>query len=201
MRETITFKPSLVIRLRDAFTGDLPQLPYVLRLKGAKAKPYQNRLGDVLYFGLETKDFELHIESAYFQTVSKMVSLASGPLFEIRLYPSSLYPFPKGSTLVRGTVTDELGSPLAGTEVKIRLKNKELSQKSDSLGFFVVFPGKIDPEDLIRQNGLWLLAGPDGGPEVEIMVKAMGFKPLSYKFPWPLGKIISQEVKLVPEGG
>ncbi|WP_456434547.1 hypothetical protein [Thermosulfuriphilus sp.] len=200
MKEIILVRPSLVLRLKDAFTGRPPHLPYSLDLADALVAVRRNRLEDLLLYSSGAGPGRIVITSPYYRRVKRVFS-SNDDFLEIPLYPGRIYPFPRGSTVLSGQVVKEDESEPVLATVIVRLKSETIVSQSDSQGFFVLFPERISPQDLIRTNKGWLIPGPDGSEEVELEIRASGFKTLRLTLPWPLGRITYQGAQLSPEGG
>jgi hypothetical protein len=75
------------------------------------------------------------------------------------LKPKPSYPFPPGATLIRGKVYDSAGEAISGA--KVRVRGKDVENKTTEEGEFVLYFGPLTEEEIIRVDGKRFVKGDD----------------------------------------
>jgi hypothetical protein len=75
----------------------------------------------------------------------------------ITLKPKPSYPFPPGATLIRGNVYDSAGEAVSGA--KVRVKGKDVENKTTEEGEFVLYFGPLTEDEIIRVDGKRFVKG------------------------------------------
>lgn len=121
---------SVVVDLRDAYTGDRPLKNPRVTLADRPERFTQNLSGYFVLtdFPTDASLGAIEVETGdYYLPETRIIeeaALEDPPLVvEIALLPAPAYPFPADATLVRGTVSDpgdgESGTPLSGVELTV----------------------------------------------------------------------------------
>jgi hypothetical protein len=75
----------------------------------------------------------------------------------ITLKPKPSYPFPPGATLIRGMVYDSAGK--AVSEAKVKVKGKDVENKTTKEGEFVLYFRPLTEDEIIRVDGKKFVKG------------------------------------------
>lgn len=149
---------TFALRLTDAFTGQEPRGSVILVLDGARASVPRNRSGYWLFLNLPLNNpgggvasYRLEVRSDFYVTqVQEDVRPGEmdrgNPVVSLNLEPLPSYPFPAGSTLIRGVVQDDAGNPVQGATVEIRHSPVETTTAAS--GEFALYFRQITPDDV-----------------------------------------------------
>jgi hypothetical protein len=151
-QQSLSFALSLV----DHFAGQLGLAgeTTVTVTEGQKSA-LRNPSGYYLFTGLTGTQFTVEIRNPYY--LEKDVSVAMGalnprsPVVTVVLFPRYLYPFPAGSTLILGRVTDSDLHPLSKADVAV--VGSTVANQTDPDGRFVLYFTSLTDEDVQVQNG------------------------------------------------
>jgi len=131
---------SLAVWPEDVFTQERPIGMITAGLKEEKHVPIVNLSGYHCFVNVPDGNYILTIESTYYYSVEKTISLPypdpKKPVETILLNPKPGYPFPPGTTLVRGIVS--ITEPVADAIVTVRGTSQETmtNEKGEFLLFF-----------------------------------------------------------------
>jgi hypothetical protein len=141
---------SALVRLIDGFTGRAVALPVKVRVRLAGSNPatrgdvdfVAKRPGEYGFARLSSGDYELAAESPFFFAAALPFSYDAakgydGPTVAV-LEPAPAYPFPPGTTLLRGVVVDATEEPAKGASVSV-VERPEFNSETDDTGEFVLF--------------------------------------------------------------
>jgi hypothetical protein len=92
----------------------------------------------------------------------------------ITLKPKPSYPFPPGTTLIRGKVYDSAEEAISGA--KVRVRGKDVENKTTEEGEFVLYFGPLTEDEIIRVDGKRFVKG-DGDKTLYLEVEYAGVKP------------------------
>lgn len=149
---------AFALRLTDAFTGLEPRGRVNIRLNGARIDVPRNRSGYYLFLNLPLSNpngsaasYRLEVQSDFYVTqvqenIRPREMDRRNPVVSLGLTPLPSYPFPVGSTLIRGMVQDQAGHPIAGAVVEIR--NSTIQNATTASGEFVLYFRQILPDDV-----------------------------------------------------
>lgn len=141
---------SLAVLGTDDYTGKQPtgNVEYTLGDK----KPLVNPSGYRLFLDVASGNQTLKVQSDNYFSHEEEVTLplAGEPVIELTLKPTPAYPFPRGATLIRGTVRDTDGKLVPGATVKV--VGKEVENKTTEKGEFVLYFKNLTEEDIIKIN-------------------------------------------------
>ena len=150
----------------------------------------RNYSGYYVFINLEDGEYTVRIESEYYHTKEFTVILPSDSsppggtipsddedlalqdynsvlVVTATLRPKTTYPFPSGSSLIRGIVFDGDNSPLSGATVSV--VGKEIKNVTTEAGEFVLYFTKLTRDDVvINSEGKKLVKGGDGTQEIRI---------------------------------
>ncbi|MBE9594775.1 MAG: carboxypeptidase regulatory-like domain-containing protein, partial [Proteobacteria bacterium] len=90
-------------------------------------------------------------------------------ILRMMLKPKPSYPFPPGATLIRGKVYDSAGEAVSGA--KVRVRGKDVENKTTEKGEFVLYFGPLTEDEIIRVDGKRFVKGNGGKtlhPEVDL---------------------------------
>ena len=123
LEDTILNKLSIVIGLIDDFTGVEPIGDIKVSLEGIQKNLMINGSGYYFFTDLkkEIKQANVIVESDFYFYEVVPIDLSTNESFVsliITLKPNSAYPFPNGTTLIRGVIKDTAGHPISGVKVK-----------------------------------------------------------------------------------
>lgn len=88
------------------------------------------------------------------------------PVETVELTPSPAYPFPSGTTLIRGRVLDPSDEPIPGATVGIR--NHDAGTRTDRNGEYVVFIDPVPAADVTTVDDRRVFEVNDSAPELEV---------------------------------
>jgi len=152
---------SVAVLPKDDFSpGGEIKGEFRIRLKGNGRHPLKHRTGCFLFLDLPEGEYTITTESKFY--IETDIAVDTGkldhgmPVVEMTLKPNPDYPFPTGATLIKGTVTDTEGVPLAGAVLKVRKRDE--STVTDKNGAFVLYfkdieDGKLKVRLYITKEG------------------------------------------------
>jgi hypothetical protein len=118
--ETLVTRVALAIRLSDDVTGSGARGPVMVLADGNEA--LLNRGGYFLFFNMPAGTVQVFVAAANYLPETLSVALPRpdplNPVVERTLLPNRRYPFPRGSTLVRGIVTRASGDPVPDAAIQ-----------------------------------------------------------------------------------
>jgi phosphatidate phosphatase APP1 len=153
--DVMTSNLTFAVLLIDDYTQEGPVGRVEVKLQEGGPKVVKNLSGYHLFTDLAHGVYTVSVESDYYSTVEEAVDTslldAKNPVVQIVLKPNSRYPFPAGSTLLRGMVSN--GSPIAGADVSVT--GKTITTNTDERGEFVLhFRGiKTETITVVIQKG------------------------------------------------
>lgn len=143
------------VRLQDDFSQQgflVADTRVFLKENGRLAWENPGRLQ--VFTDLSGSNFTTVIENKYYFPREVVVNVPSlnprTPLVNVTMKPNYLYPFPSGSTLIRGQVVSSANGPIAGASVT--LVGKPISNLTDPEGRFVIYFPPLAEEEITRQN-------------------------------------------------
>lgn len=114
-----------------------------------------NPSGYYLFLGLTGTHFTVEIRNPLYLDKDVLVDIGAlnprSPLVTVVLFPRYLYPFPAGSTLIVGRVTDGGLQPLSGAAVTV--VGSTVINQSDRDGRFVLYFTSLTDDDVQIQDG------------------------------------------------
>lgn len=142
-------KLSLAVWLEDAFTQERPIGRIIVDLKKEEQAPIINLSGYYCFVNIPDGNYILTIESTYYKFIEKTISLPypdpMKPVETILLTPQPGYPFPQGTTLVKGIVA--ITEPVADAIVTVR--GTTVQTTTNEKGEFLLFFKRVKKEEEI----------------------------------------------------
>lgn len=143
------------LSLVDHFTGNAGLVGDTrVAIMPSDRQGFLNPSGYHVFMGLSETVFTVHIRNRCYLDLDLTVdtsTLDPGlPLVTTILHPRYLYPFPPGSTLITGRVTDSDQQPLAG--VQLAVTGSTAANTSDPDGRFVLYFKALTEDDIQIQN-------------------------------------------------
>ncbi|SEP26444.1 hypothetical protein SAMN04487948_1299 [Halogranum amylolyticum] len=189
---------SLVVRVVDAFTGRPPQWPLDVSVDGIDVTPVSGRRGHYLFLDVDLPSSPITVGvtgGPWYDDTSEQVEWVTTdsptpPVINPRqrpvvleMMPSTTYPFPAATTLVRGTVRDERGgADRAVPDAAVAVDGVDRRARTTDIGEFVLFfqPSPEGTVSVVREGGEWVtkvgnqdptLVATDGSTTVESTVR------------------------------
>jgi len=159
--EKIATSVSLAVISIDEYTGKQP-IGYVnVFIKSQNLKAIENRSGHYIFLNLANGEYAVRIESEYYFDEETNVKISDldplNPVVSIKLKPMPFYPFPPGTTLIRGMVQDSGGNSAA--EAKVEVIGKEVNNKTTNRGDFVLYYKVLTEDDIIIEDNKRFVKG------------------------------------------
>lgn len=165
---------SLVVRVVDAFTGRPPQWPLDVSVDGLDATPVRGRHGHYLFLDVDLPSSPITVDvagSPWYDDAREPVQLSTAddptppalnprrrPLV-VKMVPSTRYPFPPGTTLVRGVVRDERGgADRPVPDAMVGIDGIDRRSRTTGVGEFALFL-QLSPDgtvSVVREGGQWV---------------------------------------------
>lgn len=153
----------LAVKPIDAYTDDRPVDDVRVRLRGLDAVPVENPSGYSLFLETDSNrtlpDSELMIRvegSAHYQPTEVPVTPSSlpqsNPVKKVVVAPSTTYPFPSDTTLIRGRLRDETNESIVGAEISIRSVGSPTTTNQHG-EFVCFFTGLTDSDVVVEADG------------------------------------------------
>ncbi len=160
--ERHTTRLSFAVFLLDEYSNGKPIGRVEVSLKNRKEKPIKNLSSYYLFLDLTDDTYTIQVMSDYyFDEGSGSINPAEldtkNPVVNITLKPTPSYPFPPGATLIRGRVHDSAGKAVSGA--KVRVKEREVENKTTEKGEFVLYFGPLTEDEIIKEGGKRLVKG------------------------------------------
>ena len=149
-------KLSLAVLLQDDFAPNKRTIGKVkVSIKEQHLQATQNLSGYYIFMDVLDGDYTIQVISDYYFNIEEEVTLPvpdpRNPVKSITLIPVPYYPFPSGTTLVKGVVKDELSAqPVAGANV--RILNPEVGSRTTKKGEFALYFTGLKEQDVIKVN-------------------------------------------------
>jgi hypothetical protein len=161
-------KLSLAILPFDEFTGEITARKLAVSIKGIKNKAILNNSGYYLFFDIENdinaadeNGLMIVVDSEDFFPFEKPINLKEmmendinfqrNPVVEVRLIPNAVYPFPPGTTLVRGAVIDS-GRRKPIPDAEAHIEDRDLASTTDENGEFLFYFVDLKANDIMQKQ-------------------------------------------------
>lgn len=169
-------KLSLAVFILDDYTGKNAIGRVNVSLKGQEekpVKPVKNPSSYYLFLNLPNNTYTVHVHSDnYFDKNSDIINLAEldpkNPVVNITVKPTPSYPFPHGTTLIRGMVCDLTGN--AVPDARIDVREKGVWNRTNEKGEFALYFGSLTEDEIIKEDGKRFVKG-NGGKIIRLEVK------------------------------
>jgi hypothetical protein len=144
---------SFAVALIDEYTGKRPIGDVRVFIQDQNLKALKNLSGYFFFLDLLDGTYQVQVESEhYFErqiTVNVPEPDPLNPVESITLMPTPSYPFPSGSTLIRGMVQDSDGNPVSEATVRVEGIEKEVNNTTTDKGEFVLYITALTEDDII----------------------------------------------------
>jgi hypothetical protein len=209
-------KLSLAILPYDDFTGQITTRKLAVSTKGTRNEAVLNSTGYYLFLDFENdinggdeNHLTIAVDSEYFIPFEKLINLKEmiendinfqrNPVVEVRLKPNAAYPFPPGTTLIRGVVFDS-DSKEPVPEAQVQLDDRNLVTTTDENGEFLFYFSELMASDIIQKQV------PDQGSKkfirmgtnhmFKLIVKSEKYEDFQDFYSAEVGKITSLKISL-----
>jgi hypothetical protein len=146
---------SLAIRLIDDFTSAQPIGAINVSLKDVKSEPVKNPSGYFLFFKLKGDLFSVQVQSDFYQLANVDVHLSlldpKEPVQNIVLIPNLAYPFPSGTTLIRGMVV-EPPADVAASGATVEIPERILEAQTSTKGEYLFYLKPLKQEEIVTEQ-------------------------------------------------
>jgi hypothetical protein len=208
--EERTTRVSLAVPLLDAFTGGLPRGNPRVSIDGVAATPIRNASGQFVFVDLDLDPGDVTVTvdgGAYYAdpepvevTIPTEAALAAAeasgsdvfdpsadPVAVGELVPTPTYPFPPGTTLVRGRVVDDTGAtPRRVADAAVSVDGVGRTTTTTDDGEFVLSFARSEAVTVVRDGDTWVVRV--GGTEPTVTVEADGLGTHSVTNTVPAGR-------------
>lgn len=157
-------KVALVVQLTDGFTGSPPTPEALVFIRDSRYPAIRNLSGYYVFIRIPRQEtFKIEVTCPGF--FPGMLTLSPGdvalldpgsPVVNFTLEPLPSYPFPGGTTLVRGMVHDSGSRPVPAARVEA--EGTSISTHTTHKGEFVLFFTGITDDDILVAQGKKLIA-------------------------------------------
>ncbi|MBU0702112.1 hypothetical protein KKE26_12620 [bacterium] len=180
--EKIRSKLTMAIMLKDDLTPEKQVIGDVfLKTPGTKKFPIRHATGYFLLLDIPEGKCSIIAGGRFYKEQDFIVDTKSldpkQPVTDLVLKPKANYPFPAGTTILKGKIVDNDSNPIFG--VLIKIKNMVETATSEDDGSFLIYFGTITNDKKITLN-----------------IKKNGFKPKRARILLKKGSVIYSEVKL-----
>lgn len=157
----------LIVDLKDNFTGSKPVCNIQVVFEDHTIKMIKNLSGYYLFFKVPAGAFHLRFQSEYYFTREDDVNIpelepgTKHPVTTLTLHPKPCYPFPSGTTLIRGMVQDSQGNWLPGAIV--RIEETTIETLTTARGEFACYYTGLGGDDVVVIDGKRYLKGGAAG--------------------------------------
>jgi hypothetical protein len=161
--EKIVTTVSLAVILHDDFaSGKQPIGKIKVSLQEQERQAFQNLSGYYLFTNVEGDTHTIQVTSDYyFDPEEEEVVLSSldskNPVVDITLKPMPFYPFPPGTTLMKGVVKNSSGEAVSGATVTV--ESPALETQTTEKGEFVFYFTGLTEDDIIEVNNQKFVRG------------------------------------------
>ncbi|HVO84756.1 MAG TPA: carboxypeptidase-like regulatory domain-containing protein [Syntrophobacteria bacterium] len=156
LKDEFVTKVSFAVLLQDDFSREgflVDRTRVFLRESGREAQ--ENPSKYYVFVDLSGTDHTLAIENKYYFEKEVNVSIPGldprRPIVAVTMKPKSFYPFPFTATLIRGSITDSAGAPIA--DAALTVVGSTVSNTSEPEGRFVLYFGPLTEDDIVVSGG------------------------------------------------
>lgn len=145
---------SFALNLIDSFSQKHPTGWVKVFIKGCKPKIIKNPSGYYVFLDMPGNTYTVGIKSQFYFEKEVLVELSAltpgNPVKNVTLKPLPSYPFPGGTTLIRGVVNDPDENPASNAEVEV--VGKSMSTITTEKGEFVFYFKGLTKNDIIKDG-------------------------------------------------
>jgi hypothetical protein len=196
---------SLAVPLVDAFTGGLPRGNPSVSIDGSAAVPVRNASGQFVFVDLDLDpgDVTVTVDGGVYYASPEPVDVtiptaaeasdpgvfdpSADPVAVDELVPTPTYPFPTGTTLVRGRVVDDTVDPAVRVpDARVSVDGIDRTTTTTDDGEYVLCFARADTVSVVRDGDAWVVRV--GGTDPTITVEADGLGTHSVPTVVPAGR-------------
>lgn len=172
--DTLVTRVAVAIELVDDLTGREAHGALIVRGDGNRVG-LQNRSGYFLFFDIPAGTMHVSIEAENYLPEQFDVTLPRptplNPVVQRALLPNQRYPFPRGSTVVRGLVTNAGVDPVEGAIIA----GVGRPTRTDGDGHFAAYFRALSEDDVTVVAGRRLVKAADGTTNFQMTVSHLLF--------------------------
>lgn len=210
--DEISVKAGVSFNVLDDFTGKMPAGAVSVSIENSSIKPVKNNYGYYTFTGLTAGSYNFIIKNNYFASQKitlKLENNSPSVSRQVNLIPLPSYQFPEGSTVIKGTVVDNISkAPVAGAGINLKLKGVEKNTVSDEQGKFVIYLANVNEKmikgKMIKSHddsiNLNLVFSKKGYQNDNLFLISSGNKVKIDKINWEFGRLINLEKNLKNKG-
>jgi hypothetical protein len=181
-----TARVSLAVQVADDFAPrGRPLGEIAVTLQGQHRAPVVTPGGYRVFLELPAGPAVVDVRGRFYLDESRTVNVPladrRNPLLTVTLTPRWSYPFPEGTTLVRGRVLDPDGSALGGAQVELAGAGRQTRTSED--GRFVLYITGLSEEEVTTSGGRLLVRASGGGTAFSLRVRQAGFQEATVAIP------------------
>ena len=186
---------SLAVRLLDDFSGR-PSLIGATQvfITGSGRTAVQKSGGYYVFMDLTGTNVTIRIENTHYFPAEVAINIAGldprNPVIARTMKPAGLYPFPAGTTLVRGVIRDPAGQAVQGAHVSVT--GTAIANDSGNDGRFVLYWGPLDEDDISVVNHRRLVKV-GNSTTINLTVTHPSFQPADTS----IGTVVEGELKML----
>jgi hypothetical protein len=154
--EEIITTLSLAVSLHDDFASNRQPIGRIkVSLQEQARQAIQNLSGYYFFMDVEDDTHTVQVASDYYFDYEEEVILSNldpkNPVVDITLRPLPYYPFPPGTTLIKGVVKNSGGEAIS--DATVRVLSPALETQTTEKGEFVLYFTGLTEDDIIKVNG------------------------------------------------
>jgi hypothetical protein len=155
LKEQFVTRIAFSVLLQDDFSkqGFLVDRTRVFLREGGR-EATENFSKYYVFVDLGGTNYTLAVENKYYFEKEVSVSIPGldprNPIVAVMMKPNSLYPFPAAATLIRGSITDSVGTPIGDAAVTV--VGSTVSNTSEPEGRFVLYFGPLTEDDIVTSG-------------------------------------------------
>ena len=151
--EKIKSSLSLAVILKDDLTPDKSVKGEVfLMATGIKKQPIRHKTGYFLFMDLPKREYQLTAGGRFYKLENYPINMDSinpkEPFVEVFLKQKSIYPFPQGSTVIKGSIINSENKLISDASIKIKETDTETISENDG-GFFFYFDTVDEDKNIV----------------------------------------------------
>ncbi len=193
--EQTLLQASFAVWLQDDLSGQASLVDTTqITIKENGRWALRNPSGYYVFTQMPETTVTVRVETKYYVLREVSVNIpalnARNPVVAVTMKPNSLYPFPTGTTLVRGIVVDAGAHPLSGATVSVA--GSAVTNTSEADGRFVLYWGPLLEDDISMVSNQRLLSV-GGTTVIQLNVSHPPYLPETVT----LGTLVEGDLKLM----